>query len=590
MSKRWRIHPHDPDRIAALERAAGIPAVVAQLLICRGITDPAAARTFLDPKLSALRDPQLLPGCAEAVRLIHQAIAARRPIVIYGDYDVDGVTGTAILWLCLKMLGAEASYYVPHRVEEGYGLNAEAVRTWGNGKAAVLVTVDCGIAAVEEAALARQLGLELIITDHHEPPAQLPQAAAIVHPRLPGSGYPFGGLSGSGVAFKLAWALCQEASGASKVSPRMRDFLLQAVGLAALGTVADVVPLVDENRVLVHHGLESLARRPTLGVAALLRVAKVEAKRDRAGRRRLDSEDIAFTLAPRLNAAGRLGQPQLAVELLVTDRPERALELAQYIDQLNATRQTLERSIQLAASKQIKELFDAALDAAFVLADRGWHPGVIGIVAGRLADKHHRPVVLISWDQLGVRPGIGSARSIPGFNLHAALQDCHEHLLSHGGHAMAAGLKIQESKLDAFRAAFGEIAAAQIRQDQRGGDLKIDAEAPLSAFTLQAVHDIERLAPFGDHNARPLLCTAGATLVGPPKPLGNGGRHLAMRLSQHGVTFRAVAFGGAEWADELAAPGRPIDVAFRPVVNTFQGRHNVELHLVDWRVAEGDSS
>ncbi len=588
MAKRWRIHPHDPDRIAALQRAAGIPAVVAQLLICRGITDPDSARNFLDPKLSALRDPQLLPGCAAAVRRIHDALAARQRIVVYGDYDVDGVTGTAILWLCLKMLGAEVTYYVPHRVEEGYGLHADAVRTWADGKADLLLTVDCGIAAVEEAALARRLGLDLIITDHHEPGPCLPDAAAIVHPRLPGGAYPFGGLSGCGVAFKLAWALCQQQSGAQKVSPRMRDFLLQAVGLAALGTVADVVPLVDENRVLVHHGLESLAKCPTLGVATLMRVAGVEAKTSSDGKQRLQSEDISFSLAPRLNAAGRLGQPQLAVELLVTDRPERALELAQYIDQLNATRQTLERSIQLAASKQISEQFDPVEDAALVLAERGWHPGVIGIVAGRLADKHHRPVVLISQDQLGVRPGVGSARSVPGFNLHGALGQCGELLLSYGGHWMAAGLRIEEDKIPAFRAAFAELAAAGTSQ-LGAGDLKIDAEAPLSAFTLQAVHQIERLAPFGAHNDRPLLCTSGATLVGPPKAIGNGGRHISLRLSQHGVVLRAVAFGGAEWADDLAALNGPIDVAFRPVVNTYQGRHNVELHLVDWRMTQGDS-
>ncbi len=588
MAKCWRIHPHDPDRIAALGRAAGIPAVVAQLLICRGITDPASARTFLDPKLSALRDPQLLPGCPEAVRRIHDAVAAGKRIVVYGDYDVDGVTGTAILWLCLKMLGAEVTYYVPHRIEEGYGLHADAVRAWGDGKADLLLTVDCGIADVEEAALARRLGLELIITDHHQPGPALPEAAAIVHPRLPGSAYPFGDLSGSGVAFKLAWALCQQASGAQKVSPRMRAFLLQAVGLAALGTVADVVPLVDENRVLVHHGLESLACCPTLGVATLMRVAGVEPKTRGEGKQRLQSEDISFALAPRLNAAGRLGQPQLAVELLVTERPERALELAQYIDQLNATRQTLERSIQLAAGKQIHEQFDPAEDAALVLAERGWHAGVIGIVAGRLADRHHRPVVLISQDQLGVRPGIGSARSVPGFDLHAALGRCGELLLSYGGHRMAAGLKIEDDKIAAFRAAFCQLAAAET-DPQRGTDLKIDAEAPFSAFTLQAVHQLERLAPFGAQNDRPLLCTSGATLVGPPKAMGGGGRHLAMKLSQHGVVFRAIAFGGAEWADELAALARPIDVAFRPVVNTYQGRHNVELHLVDWRMTAGES-
>jgi single-stranded-DNA-specific exonuclease len=583
MSKRWCIHPHDPARIAALQRAAGIPAVVAELLICRGMHDPAAARVFLDPKLSALREPELLPGCGEAARRLFDAISARRRIIVYGDYDVDGMTGTAILWRCLKLLGAETSYYVPHRIDEGYGLNGDAIRSLAAEKAEVLVTVDCGISSVAEADLARQLGVELIVTDHHEPGPRLPDAAAIVHPRLPGGDYPFGGLSGSGVAMKLAWALCQQASGAKRVAPAMKDFLVQAVGLAALGTVADVVPLVDENRVLVRHGLESLANAPILGLATLMKLAKVTPRKHPDGRLRLDAEDLGFQIAPRLNAAGRLGQPQLAVELLVTDRPDRARELAQYIDGLNATRQTLERSIQLAAAKQAKEEFDAAQDAALVLADRGWHPGVIGIVAGRLADRFHRPVVMISWDKAGMRPGIGSARSVPGFNLHAALAQCGEFLIAHGGHAAAAGLKIEEHQLAGFRGAFCEVAATEISQAQRVAELFIDVEAPLSAFTLQTVQQLERLAPFGQGNSRPLLCASGAALAGPPKPLGANGHHLSMMLSQHGVTLRAVAFGGGDWADDLAAVDGPLDVAFRPVINHFRGRQSVELHLVDWR-------
>jgi single-stranded-DNA-specific exonuclease len=298
---------------------------------------------------------------------------------------------------------------------------------------------------------------------------------------------------------------------------------------------------------------------------------------------RLGTEDLAFQIAPRLNAAGRLGQPQLAVELLVTDRPERAKELAQYIDGLNATRQTIERSIQLAASKQAGEMFDPAGDAALVLAERGWHPGVIGIVAGRLADKYHRPVVMISWDKAGLRPGIGSARSVPGFNLHAALAECGEFLLTHGGHAAAAGLKIEEHQLDGFRGAFCEVAASRIAAADREAELFIDVEAPFSAFTLQTAEQLERMAPFGQGNARPLLCTTGVTLQGPPRPLGSSGRHVAMMLSQHGVTLRAVAFGGGEWADDLAAADGPFDVAFRPVINDFRGRRSVELHLVDWR-------
>ncbi len=576
MAKHWRIHSHDRDRIDMLARGAAIPAVVAQLLVCRGVTDPRDARVFLDPKLSALRPPEELPGCAEAARHIHQAVAANRRIVVYGDYDVDGMTATAILWLCLRMLGARASYYVPHRVEEGYGLHADAIGKLAAESAGLIITVDCGIGSVEEAQQARRLGVDLIITDHHEPPAVLPEALSIVHPRLPGAAYPFGGLSGSGVALKLAWAVCQQAGQAKRVGQRMRDFLVQAVGLAALGTVADVVPLVDENRVLVCHGLSSLAERPTPGIAEMLKLTDLDKKA------RLDAEDVAFTLAPRLNAAGRLGQPTLGVELLLTDRPDRAAELAQYLNGLNGQRQSIERSIQLAAGKLARAESDPPAEPALVLAARGWHPGVIGIVAGRLAEKYHRPVVLVAWDSMGAKPGVGSARSIPGFNLHAALEACGDYLLSSGGHAAAAGLRIEEGRFDAFRAAFCEVVAQQLDRAATSPELAIDTEAPLSAFTLRAVEQIDRLAPFGEGNREPLMCTNGVTLAGPPRTMGDG-RHLALRVKQHDVTFRAVAFGGGEWAEPLANLAAPMDIAFRPVINTFRGRRNVELRLIDWK-------
>jgi single-stranded-DNA-specific exonuclease len=569
MVKRWRIRPHDPDRIVALERAAGIPAVLAQLLVSRGISNPDTARQFLDPKLSTLRDPDLLPGCTAAASLLHEAIRAGRRIVVYGDYDVDGITGTALLRQCIDLLGGDVGYYVPHRIDEGYGLNHEAIRTLASQKTEVVVTVDCGIASCAEALTARQCGMTLVVTDHHQPGPQLPEAAAIVHPALPDRPYAFGGLSGSGVALKLAWALCQQADGAKKVSPRMRSFLLEAVGVAALGTVADVVPLVDENRVLVHHGLVSVREKPTLGLATLMATAGLTNKP------KLSAEDIAFTLGPRLNAAG-----------LITDRADRAKQLADYLEGLNGTRQTLERSIYLAAHKQAKEQFDPETDPALVLADRGWHVGVIGIVAGRLAEKYHCPVVLIAWDPMGTKPGVGSARSVPGLDLYAGLKACGEHLVSHGGHAAAAGLKIEEEKLESFRADFCEHVASEVTEPERGAELMIDAEAPLSTFTLKVVDQIERLSPFGQSNARPLMCASGVTLAEPPRAIGSGGRHLSMRLKQHDVTLRAVAFGGGEWADQLKAVERPLDVAFRPVINTFRGRRSVELHLVDWRLRE----
>ncbi len=577
MPKLWRIHPHDPARIAALERAAAVPAVVAQLLLCRGIVEPQFARDFLDVRLASLRDPETLPGVASAADRLMAAAGAGRRIVIYGDYDVDGMSGTAILYLCLRMLGGDVAYYVPNRIDEGYGLNATALETLSQQGAKLVITVDCGIGSIAEAQVARRLGLELIVTDHHAIGAELPAADAIVHPALPGGNYPFTGLCGAGVAFKLAWALCQRASQSKKVGAPLREFLMQAMGLVALGTVADVVPLLDENRVLVRHGLRSLRQRSGLGLVALLELTKLTEKRE------LSSEDIAFVLGPRLNAAGRLGQATLGVELLTTDSPQRASALAAYLDELNASRDSLERSIYLAAHKQAVEDFDPEADDALVLAGRGWHAGVIGIVAARLAEKFHRPVVLVALDPLGVKPGIGSARSVSGFCLHTALSACGEPLVSHGGHAAAAGLKVEEARLEEFRAQFCEYAAAERAGAPRQAELRIDAEVPLGCLTTAAVADLERLAPFGQANPRPMLCATDVRLCEPPKQIGRGERHLSLRLAQHGVELRGVAFGGGAWAAELNEVAGPIAVAFRPVINEFRGRRSVELQVCDWQ-------
>ena len=579
MERRWRIRPHDEARITALERSAGVSPVVAKLLLARGIGAPARAHTFLDAKLTGLYDPELLPGLTAAADRIHAAVQQGRRIVIYGDYDADGMTATGLLFCCLRLLGANVASYVPNRLEEGYGLNDDALQKLAERGASLVISVDCGIGSVAEAETARRLNLELIVTDHHElrGGGVLPAAAAIVHPRLPGSNYPFGGLCGAGVAFKLAWALCQRASEAKRVKPAMRDFLLAAVGLAAVGTVADVVPLLDENRILVRHGLVSLRERPVLGMAALLRLTNLDQKPQ------LSAEDIAFMLAPRLNAAGRLGQAALGVELITTESPTRAVSLAEYIHELNSDRETLERSVYLAAHKQIKDQFDPAAEPALVLAGTAWHPGVIGIVAGRLAEKYHRPVVIISWDQMGAKPGIGSARSAGSLNLHQALAACGRHLISHGGHAAAAGLKIEPSKLEAFRAEFCEHVAAQVSHEDRIAEVQIDAEATLGQLTLKTVEQMEQLAPFGHANPRPVLCASGVTLADAPRRMGNGQRHLAVRIRQHGVTLRGVAFGQGEAADELAGIAAPLDLAFRPIINEFNGFRTVEVHLVDWR-------
>lgn len=578
MAKRWRIATYNADEVARLQRATGIPAVVAQLLLSRGICDAAAAREFLDPKLTGLREPAELPGVTEAAGIIYDAIRSQQKITIYGDYDADGMTATAILWRCLKLLHADVDFYIPHRIDEGYSLNNEALERIASQGTKLVITVDCGVASVAEAKRARELGLTLVVTDHHQLADQLPPAAAIVHPDLPGGSYPFAGLCGAAVAFKVAWAVCQVASDGEKVAPRLRDFLLQAVGLAAIGTVADVVPLVDENRILVRYGLGCLKAQPTVGVAALLRSSGLDSKPH------LEGDDLGYVLGPRLNAAGRLGQAELAIELLTTEDAQRADVIARYMDELNLQRQSLERSMARAATKQARELGDPHQASALVLADHDWHPGVIGIVAGRLCDKYACPVVMIAKDPVGVKPALGSARSVPGFDLHSALMECSYLLESHGGHAAAAGLRIHPDNIDAFREVFCQLAIKHLSDTDRAIELLIDAEATLQMLTRQIVEQIESLAPFGQGNSRPLLSASDVLLEGEPKRIGSTGRHLSMVLNQYGVKVRAVAFGGGDWEEELARVDGPLSIAFRPVINTFRGRSSVEIHLTDWRV------
>ncbi|WDQ18160.1 single-stranded-DNA-specific exonuclease RecJ [Rhodopirellula sp. P2] len=576
--REWRITPHDAPLVEQLIRTTGLPPVVAQLLVSRGVYSQEDAATFLDTKLTSLRDPQLLPGVPAATEKILAAAEAKTPIVIYGDYDADGMTGSAILVNCLRLLGAEVSYHVPNRLEEGYGLNEDSIRKLAARGKQMIVSVDCGIASLQCAKLCRKLGVTLIITDHHQIGDELPDADIIVHPRLPGTAYPFGELCGAGVAFKLAWSLCQAKCGQKKVTPPMKRFLMQSLSLAAIGTIADVVPLLDENRVLVNHGLRVMQTEPLPGLWELMKLTKLDQASE------LTTENISFGLAPRLNAAGRLGQAQLGIELLTIEAGDRAVALAQYIDQLNGTRDTLQRSVQLAAQKQANTDFDPEKDPALVLAGVGWHTGVIGVVAGRLAEKYAKPVIILSLDTAGKVDATGSGRvGGTGINLYEALRECDDRLVRYGGHPAAGGLTIRESDIEAFRGDFCEAVSKQWSEQDLAPAIQIDAEAPLGQLNLQTMKQIETMAPFGAGNPRPVLMGRDIQLSEPAKKMGKGENHLSVRLKQGERVIRGVAFGAADWCEPLNQHNGPIEIAYRPVINEFNGYRSVEVHLVDWR-------
>ena len=579
-TKIWRLLPHDPGAIAQLAEALRTPHVVAQLLLNRGVTSPEQGRRFLDAPLTGLHPPDLLPGVPEAANRILAAAKAGRKLCVYGDYDVDGVSGSAILLQCLRLLGAKVEVYVPHRLEEGYGLNCDALRQIAAAGSTMVITVDCGIASVVEAAEAKRLGLELIVTDHHEFTDTLPDAAVLVHPRLPGTDYPFGRLSGSAVAFKLAWAIAQRECGGPKVTPRYREFLLDAVVLAALGVVADVVPLHDENRIIVRHGLNRLRQTESVGLRALCEVAKIETGAE------VRASDIGFKLAPRINAAGRLGCAHVAVELLTTTVRQRAVDLAEFLDQRNLERQTLERKL-LHDAKEMAEQDGRLNDPALVLAGRNWHPGVIGIVAGRLTEAYGRPTIMIALpaeettDALLRGLGVGSCRSVGGFAINEALRGCGELLAGHGGHAMAAGLRLLPENVDAFRERFCGYVAAHYPGGAPAPSLVVDAEAPLSVLTPGLLKDIDRLEPYGSENRPPLFLAGGLEVVGEPRKVGQGERHLSFMVRQNGAKMKAIAFGMADRVEELMAEGGACSLAFTPKINDWNGRRYVDLHVTD---------
>ncbi len=590
--KRWKLVPPHPQAQALAGRLKASP-VLAQALLNRGLSDPEACRQFLSPTPKDLLDPSALANLPKAAQRIARAIGDKEKIVIYGDYDVDGITATAILWHAIHTLGGKADFYIPHRLEEGYGLNTEALHQIIDHGARLIITVDCGVTAVEPAEVARQRGVDLIITDHHEwktdpgsegtgqtpPPALLPDCFALVHPRLPGESgaYPNPHLCGAGVAFKLAWGVGQAVAGGSRVDEAFRRFLIDATALAALGTIADVVPLVGENRTLASYGLSGLKQSTLTGIQALIDSAGL-------GGQTLDSYSVGFRLAPRLNACGRMGHAQLAVEMLTKADATRAREIADYLERQNRQRQSVERKILEQAMAQVAEHgLDSEEHRALVLGGEGWHPGVIGIVASRLVDRFHRPTVMVGFNN---GCGQGSARSIAGFHLAQALNACGEWLDAHGGHEMAAGLRLSADKFEAFRHAFYDYAAQTVSPEmlQRRLDLELCAE--LSQITLPMVAELKRLGPFGHGNPKPLLCCRGLTMAADARRVGKGGDHLQLMVRQGNATMKCIAFNAGDWYDRLKT-GTAIDLAAEAALNHYNGRTTVELEIKDLRLAEG---
>jgi single-stranded-DNA-specific exonuclease len=581
MLKRWRLAPaavtgstdHDAARLADALR---LHPLAAQLLVRRGVADPDLAGAFLKPRLTDLHDPIDLPGCDDAARRIARAIHDGQPIVIYGDYDVDGITASAILWHTLTQLGARVSTYVPHRIDEGYGLNVEAIRKLADADPTpLIISVDCGITAVEPALAARDAGADLIITDHHEFHADaLPAAAALVHPRLPGSSYPFGELCGAGVAFKLAWHVARVHCNSERVPESVRDLLMDLLSYVALGTVADLVPLVGENRVMTLFGLSRVKQTRFVGLNAMIDAASLRDEK-------IDAYHVGFVLGPRLNACGRMGHARQAVHLLTAAQHNESQQLAEFLTLENDRRRRTERDIFKQAEKMVEdEGMDSPDCRAIVLGSEGWHVGVVGIVASRLVERFARPVVMLSYENGHAH---GSARSVAGLSIHEAFCACSQHLTSYGGHAMAAGLRMPTQHVAMFRESLIEFINARLSPDDLVNVIDADASCTLGDLSLELFQQLQRLAPFGRGNPSPKLWLRGVRLNESPRRMGKRGDHLSLTFSDGRRAMRGVAFGKGDLADQLHA-GADIEAIFEPKVSTWQGVQRPELHIDDLRV------
>jgi single-stranded-DNA-specific exonuclease len=565
----WDCLACDEPEAAALAAALAIHPVTARLLCQRGIRTAEEAARFLHPSLDQLHDPFRLAGLPAAVDRILGAVARGERMAIHGDYDVDGITSTVILRRAIEALGGTVEHFLPERFRDGYGLQVPAIERLHAGGVQLIISVDCGIRGMDAARRARELGVDLIITDHHEPEDELPPALAVINPKQGGCEYPDKNLAGVGVALKLVQALCAR-TGHEKWLPGF-------VKIAALGTLADVVPLVGENRVIARIGLGLLSKGPhKVGLQALLDASGL------AGRQ-IDSYHVGFVIAPRVNAAGRMSTPDIAARLLLANDPamaEEAKGLAAQLNEENQRRQEQEQEILAAARKTIESDPDIGARAVLVVSGDGWHRGVIGIVASKLVDAFHRPVVVISVED-GV--GHGSCRSIPAFDMLGALHACGEHLVRFGGHRLAAGLTLEAGRLKAFRAAMQARGDELLAPDDLRPRLRIDTALSFPEIRGRLVEEIRSLEPFGLGNPRPVFRAGPVEIVDGPRRIKE--RHLKMAVRQGGRIFRAIAWRAVEREAFLVEHKRALDLAFSLTENTFNGETHVELTMCDARAS-----
>ena len=594
MNFRWSLAPPQPSLAAQLGSTLKIPPLLAQCLLNRGLREPAAIAGFLQPRLKQLADPFLLPNMAAAVERLLQARQRNEPLVIFGDYDVDGVTSTALLLEVLRPLGWQVHYYLPHRMDEGYGLSPDGVENClAKFPVTLLLAVDCGSTAVASIASLRQRGVDVIVLDHHQVSSPAPAAIALVNPQLGprpptsdtqptpssnpinashslNSSPPFTELCSAGLAFKLAHAVLKRAR--ETCLPGAADFDLRPLlDLVALGTIADIVPLTAENRILVTVGLERLntTRRP--GLVALKRVAQSPAL--------LGTYEVGFQLAPRLNAAGRLETAEDALRLLLALDLAEALPIAQKLDAHNRARQKIERGIADEVISALCTRFNAQTDFVIVEGQLSWHIGVVGIVAARVLQQFYRPTIILGGDGEHFR---GSGRSIAGFDLAAALRQCDDLLVRHGGHAMAAGVTLQPFKLDAFRARLNDLARDALKPDDLQAPVRLDAEVTLEAMTLECLAALDRLRPTGLGNPPVQVFARNLTQQRSSQRMGADKQHLKMWVTDGATTHEAVWWG----AGNEAQPAVRFDLAFAPQINEYNGRRTVQLKVLAWRAAQ----